>query len=137
MTVNVNDFKKVCATFNEGYEMFERTEKIYNFLKASKEKMTPTEIALALGYSYKWFNDEDVALIGRVSKPLHWLLEMGLVEKEPYSKTYTFETEWYGKEYWVQDEKIIDGITYTAMIRKEREGDTFEETFTLYKWFAK
>ena len=133
----MNEFRNVCVAFNEAYEMFERTEKIYNFLKnEATEKMTPTEIALALDYTFTWDKyDTKEVLLGRVVKPLYWLLKMGLVDREPYTKKYTFDTYCYGGGHWVTDEKVINGITYTAKIWKEEK--SYEKEFIMYRWFAK
>ena len=128
----MEEFSKVCSAFNEGLEKYVKTMKVYEFLEKQTEPKTPKEIAKALGFTWN-FCDLTITNHQAVVDPLYWLLQMGLVERHPYEKT--FVDTCYDGGYFKTDEKVIDGITYKANVWVEAK--TREVTVECYKWSIK
>lgn len=130
----INTFATVCVAAHEGLRMYEQTMTVYDFLCAHKgQEFSPKELALAIGkpFVYHWtWTDEDLPEVKRVSDSLHWLLEMGLVQRNTYTKTVEFELDYPTR---VRDIKIIDGVEYVGYIMSTK--DTVDTTY--HKWFVK
>lgn len=126
----MNEFAKVCFAFKEGMEMYERTMKVLAFLSANRGKeFSPTEIADALDYAHNSVFSGRIIYHEKVVKPLHWLLEMGLVGRNTYTERITVDL---GYKQKVKDVKIINGVEYVGYIYKS----TKEVDKITYKWFA-
>lgn len=128
----MNEFSKVCVSFAEGMVLYNKTMTIYNFLNDHRgKKFSPKEIAETLGYGWNLDNEKDKNIFtGQVVKPLHWLLEMGVIKRDSYTTTITIPTN---DGYYKKDVKIIDGIEYTAKIWV---GGDIEKEVTSYKWYV-
>lgn len=131
MTKNFTDeFAKVCVTFHDGMEMYDRTMKVLTFLNTHKgQEFSPTELADALGYDCESTYFGRIIYHEKVVKPLHWLLEMGFVDRNTYTERITINL---GYQKRVKDIKIIDGVEYVGYIYKS----TKEIDSVSYKWFA-
>ena len=132
MEMTMKNFAQVCVAFNDGLEMYERTEKVYNFLKENKGKeFSPKAIAKALGFfHHSDYFDDDFIYHDQVKNPLHWLLRMGLVGRTEHKEIITIDNPYPTK---VKDVKVINGVEYVGYIYK----DTIEVTSKSYTWFAK
>lgn len=128
----IREFAKECISFKDAMRMYDRTMKVYDFLKTCTEPLSPTEIAERLTeistlerdyYKRYWYKED-------VTNPLHWLLGMGLVGREEYKTTIHIDT--YG--HYRIDRKVIDGQTYIAKVWTD---GGFDKEVTLYKWYAK
>lgn len=133
--LTVNKFARVCVKMNEGMTLYRQTEKIYEFLKAHRgNEFTCTEIGLALGAPlFAWhspWDNTDEAYVKKISDSLYWLLEMGLVHRNTYTKRITVECDYPHK---VRDVKIIDGVEYVAYLLKYDEKEVDSKT---HKWSA-
>lgn len=130
----MSEFSKVCVSFAEGMELYNKTMKVYDFLNNHKgEKFSPTEIAESLGYGWHLNDDKKKYVFkDKVVKPLHWLLEMELIKRDSYTATLVFPE--YGCEgHYERDVKIIDGIVYTGRIWVEGE---YKKEVTMYEWYV-
>lgn len=132
MEMTIRNFGTVCEALKNGLEMYDRTEKVYNFLKAHKgEEFSPKEIAKGIGFCRKSFcSDTEFIYHEQVVHPLHWLLQMGLVGKTEHKEIITIENPYPTR---VKDVKIINGVEYVGYVYK----DTIEVTSKSYTWFVK
>lgn len=132
MTKNFTDeFAKVCVAFHDGMEMYERTLKVLTFLGAHRgQEFSPIELADALGYGRESTYYGRIIYHEKVVKPLHWLLEMGFVERNAYTERITIDL---GYKQKVKDVKIINGVEYVGYIYKS----TKEVDKVSYKWFVR
>lgn len=119
--INFMDYVNHTVKGKEVLHAFERTHRVYNYLKAHKgEKFSPTEIAEEL---YKWGNYQATA------RELHILEKMGLVGREAYTKTIHIDCGGYYKLV----SKVFEGINFTAKVLVH---EPFDKEVTLYRWYA-
>lgn len=132
--LTVDKFAKVCVKMSEGMALYKQTQTIYEFLKAHRgNEFTCTEIGLALGYPFSWhcnWDNTEEAYVKKISDSLYWLLEMGLVHRNTYTKRITVEC---GYPHKVRDVKIIDGVEYVGYVLKYDEREVDSKT---HKWSA-
>ena len=128
-TFNFSDFCHNCITARDGLEMYDRTSQVLAALKACDKPVTPTELAEVFNdlFAKERFGAEPSSMM---IKPLHWLLKLGLVDRESYTLTIKMP-KWYAG--YETKTVTIDGIVYQA--RVPVKGDTKE--VTCYRWFAK
>ena len=126
----MKEFSQVCVAFGEGMEMYDRTMKVLDFLSNNKGKeFSPTEIANALGYGFDTAYWGRIVCKDKVVKPLHWLLQMGLVGRNGYTEKVTIDIGYKKK---IKDVKIINGVEYVGYIYTS----TMDVDSTSYKWFV-
>lgn len=134
MEFNRKDFKNVCLTECLGDEMFQRTKKVYEFLKTQNEPLFPIEIAKATGFVYHWRSGLDSIRYHEVVKPLHWLYGMGLIDRIVIKEKITVTCD---NGFLKVESMEYNGRTWTTSYWVDGKDETKEITSVRYKWFAK
>ena len=134
MEFNRKDFKNVCLTECLGDEMFQRTKKVYEFLKTQNEPLFPIEIAKATGFVYhsKWSGLDSIEY-HKVVKPLHWLYGMGLIDRIAIEEKITITCD---KGFVKEETMEYNGRIWTTSYWVDKD-EPKEITSVRYKWFAK
>lgn len=98
----IENFEKVCPAVYAGRNYEQRAEKVLDALREMDAPVRTSDIAKILDISYQ-----------ATSKALHWLMELGLVDRQEREtgETISIKTWVYGP-----DEKdnviIVDGVRY-------------------------
>lgn len=137
MEFNRKDFKNVCLTECLGDEMFQRTKKVYEFLKTQDEPLFPIEIAKATGFVFhsRRYGFDSIEY-HKVVKPLHWLHEMGLIDRIAIEEKVTITCD-EGEGFFKEETMEYNGRIWTTSYWVEGKDATKEITSVRYKWFAK
>lgn len=134
MEFNRKDFTKVCVTECLGDEMFQRTKKVYEFLKTQNEPLFPIEIAKAMGFVYhsRWSGLDSIQY-HQVVKPLHWLHGMGLIDRIAIEEKITVTCD---KGFFKEETMEYNGRIWTTSYWVDKD-EPKEITSVRYKWFVK